>query len=164
MMRLTRWQMLFSALTLVALVAASVSTYNNARSPDTYASILTAAENSTPAITVTSQDALNYQTVVKQWLKDLKLKSDVAVARATLASDLTVVNLSTGQYISALLPAKTLEALTSSDAVIAKYPQNVMPLVLGAKIRTLWTLRGPNLRSRQKFVELLNMTDTMVGR
>ena len=136
MMRLNRWQGIFAGITFLFLIAATVSIYNTSHAPTSYSKILSDAESMTPVISNTSQDTLNYETVIKQWLKDLKNKSDVEIARATLASDMTVVNLSTNKYVSDLFSAKSLQALTTSDAIIAKYSQEVMPLALGAKLRT----------------------------
>ena len=136
MMRLSRWQSIFAGFTLVLLAVATFSIYSTSRAPATYTNILSTAESMTPVIASTSQDALNYETVVKQWLKDLKNRSDVGVARSALGSDMTVVNLLTGGYVSALFAPKSLEAIKTSDDIIAKYPQDVMPLVLGAKVRT----------------------------
>ena len=130
-LHLTRRQIFLVQITLLVLVAMTLSTFNTSHVSAKYGAILTEAETSSASIILAQREAIQYTGKIQQWVAGFSLRSEVESAEASLAERLNTFD-SRGVRIRSLVDPLLLQALKASDAVIQKSPQGLLPIQLRA--------------------------------
>ena len=130
-LHLTRRQIFLVQITLLVLVAMTLSTFNTSHVAAKYGAILTEAETSSASIILAQREAIQYTGKIQQWVAGFSLRSEVESAEASLAERLNTFD-SRGVRIRSLVDPLLLQALKASDAVIQKSPQGLLPTQLRA--------------------------------
>ena len=126
---LLRGQKLLALLTLLVLVAMTLSTFNASQVSAQHSEILNAAEKSSHSIISAQGEALEYKVAIKEWIKGASPRSDVEAARALLAKHLDALD-SNGRSVSSLVDPSFFQALKKMDDVIQGSPPGVLPIHL----------------------------------
>lgn len=136
--RLTRGQILFAQLTLLVLVAMTISTFNGSNVSSKHSEILDAAEVSSESIIFAQREALVFVVEIDQWMGGRLPRSTVGSTRALLGNRLNAFD-SSGTAISSLVNPLFLQNLKAADAVIQKSPQGFLPIQMRGTINEQMT-------------------------
>ena len=126
---LSNWQKFFAFLTLLVLVAMTLSTFNASQVSAKQSVILTAAEKSSESIISAQREALEYIVEIKQWSKGELPRSGVEASRDVLTKHLYATD-SSGMAVSGLVDPLFLQALKEIDVIIQGSPQGSLPVQL----------------------------------